>query len=73
MREFILYAKQNKGDAIVINYFGNSLIEKRLKMFNYILREKDCLDLLIYSNDNTLKSLLSDKENWYFFMGDNDV
>ena len=72
LAEFAIYARVNGVGAIVIRYLGNRLLEEKLKEFNFFIIEKDCTNMVIYSPDFPFESYLLDKQNWYFFTGDND-
>jgi hypothetical protein len=58
--------------SISVDYLGGSLLEKKLREFNF-LPIKNEMDLIIYSPNMADNTDLLNKENWHFFAGDNDV
>jgi hypothetical protein len=58
--------------SISVDYLGNSLLEKKLREFNF-LPIKNETDLIIYCPKMADNPDLLKKENWHFFAGDNDV
>ncbi len=72
-KEFIRYLRERKAGSISIHYIGNSSFEKILKKFNFIQRKKEDLKLVVYCSNKELKQYITDKEKWYFTIGDNDV
>jgi hypothetical protein len=72
LAEFSRFIRKKGAGSISVDYLGNSLLEKKLREFNF-LPIKNEMDLIIYSPDMTDDSGLFNKENWHFFAGDNDV
>jgi len=71
LAKFILYLRAKETGAIVIQYMGNSFIEKKLKEFDFFPKEEDEI-IVLYVADLPLESYLLNETNWYFFAGDLD-
>jgi hypothetical protein len=72
LAEFSRFIRMKGVGSIHVDYLGSSLLEKKLREFNF-LPIKNEVDLLFYSPDITDNPDLLKKENWHFFAGDNDV
>ncbi|MCP4650121.1 MAG: GNAT family N-acetyltransferase [PVC group bacterium] len=73
LAEFISFVRKEKGDAVSVSCFGSPRIKEKLKSFSFVKRDEAGMSILMYCLDDSFKSLVSNEENWYFFMGDNDV
>jgi len=72
LAEFSRFIRMKGVGSIAVEYLGGSLLEKKLREFNF-LPVKNETDLLFYSPDMADNPDLLKKENWHFFAGDNDV
>jgi hypothetical protein len=72
LAEFSRFVRMKGVGSISVDYLGSSLLEEKLKEFNF-LPIKNEMDLIIYSPNMADNSDLLNKENWHFFAGDNDV
>lgn len=68
----IRIARKQRISSISLNFFGNSAVEKILLRFGFIPREPGH-KIIVYSNNQQVKSQLLNKENWFFMNGDNDA
>jgi hypothetical protein len=59
--------------SISVYYLGGSLLEKKLREFNFLPIKNEMNDVIIYSPNMADNTGLFNKKNWHFFAGDNDV
>jgi hypothetical protein len=71
--EFSRFIRMKGVGSISVYYLGGSLLERKLREFNFLPIEKEMMELIIYSPDMADNTTLITKENWHFFTGDNDV
>jgi len=72
LAEFSRFIRMKGVGSISVDYLGGSLLEKKLREFNF-LPIKNETDLIIYSPNIADNTDLLNKENWHFLAGDNDV
>jgi hypothetical protein len=72
LAEFSRFIRMKGVGSISVDYLGGSLLEKKLREFNF-LPIKNEMDLIIYNPNMADNTDLLNKENWHFFAGDNDV
>jgi len=72
LAEFSRFIRMKGVGSISVHYLGGSLLEKKLREFNF-LPIKNEMDLIIYSPNMADTNDLFIKENWHFFAGDTDV
>lgn len=73
LMKFINYSRQKDIGSISLCFFGNKLIEKKLKKFNFFLRKNEDTKIIMYGNYILKDTFLFNKEKWYLFLGDSDV
>jgi len=73
LANFILHIRTKEIGAIVIRYMGNSIIENKLKEFNFFLTKNDDAIVVLYAANLPFESYLLNETNWYFFTGDSDI
>lgn len=71
--EFIRHARDKGICSISASYMGNSTIVNKLKEWGFNLRDDYFKVVVYYPRISTFSNFISDKENWYFFAGDNDI
>lgn len=73
LSEFLLAKRKENIDRVTINYFGNEEFIKKLKEFNFIIRDTSGCVILHVDPGHAFASVLADPNNWYLMDGDNDV
>ena len=73
LAEFSRFIRMKEVGSISVYYLGGSLLEKKLREFNFLPIKNEMNDVIIYSPNMADNTGLFNKENWHFFAGDNDV
>jgi hypothetical protein len=72
LAEFSRFIRMKEIGSISVHYLGNSILEKKLREFNFLLIKEE-RDIFISNPEIADNTVLFNKENWHLFAGDFDV